>query len=69
MPTFKEWLLAQLYEEEIIEEDDFDPDTVTKDELLSCTDLDAADLENYETEYKEMCQREAHEPLWDLEDY
>lgn len=65
--SFKEWLYDQLVNEEVIYEDDVDKDEFTKDFILSATDLEESDINNYEAQFIEHCDGMAVEPELDLD--
>lgn len=65
--SFKEWLRDQLIEEGFIDEDEYDLDDMTESLLLSSTEVDESDLENYKAEFEEHCSARQQEPIWDLE--
>lgn len=53
--SFTEWLLQQLVDEGVIEEDDYDAETVDKQTLLDETSLDEEDLNSYYEQYLDFC--------------
>lgn len=67
MESFKEWLYAQLVGDEIIGEDDYDMDELDELTLLSETDLEQDDLENYKAEFEQHCASIGSQPDWDLD--
>ena len=64
--TFREWLYSQLVAEEEIAPDDVDCDDFELEDLYMCTDIDEEDIENYRTQYKEVCSDCGYEPDFDI---
>lgn len=68
MLTYKEWLLLHLIEEGYMEDGDCDPDTITKEELITFLDLDEADFETFVDQYTEWAELNCHTPEFDLDE-
>lgn len=66
--SYVEWLYAELVEEGFIDEDSYSPDELTKTVLLTETEIEEADLDNYENEFVAHCRTYGETPIMDLED-
>lgn len=65
--SFKDYLYDQLLEEGYISEEDWeDAESLDKEDLLQSTDLEEADIKNYEIEFESYCEEHGLEPEWDL---
>lgn len=66
--SYVEWLYDQLCEDGFIDSSEYERDELTKTLLISSTELEEDDLDNYEEQFKEHCSDRGIEPDWDLED-
>lgn len=66
--SYVEWLYDQLCEDGFIDSIEYERDELTKTLLISSTELEEDDLDNYEEQFKEHCSDRGIEPDWDLED-
>lgn len=63
--SYKEWLHAELIgDDEISEETDVDE--ISRDFLLTQTDVDESDLEDYHGQFINACEINGWEPVEDL---
>lgn len=65
--SFKEWLYDQLVNDSCIDEEEVSIDEISEDFLISCTDVDTYDIENYKSQFKEHCTFVGVNPIWDVE--
>lgn len=66
--SFKEWLYDELINDDVISPDEYDVDELTVTLILSSTEVEEDDLENYKEQFEEHCDSNGEEPIWDLED-
>lgn len=65
--SYKEWLYAELQNDEVIDPDEVELDELSEEMLLDTTELTEDDLENYKNQFKEHCAAQGEEPDWDME--
>lgn len=65
--SYREWLYYQLIGDEVIDEDDYTTEELTKEVILQETEVEELDLENYESQFIEHCKGLGVDPDWDLE--
>ena len=72
MESFKQYLLTQMINDEIISEEQAasyeEDDNLSVDTLFQDTDLEPYDLENYVSQFREHCNAMGVSPDWDVED-
>lgn len=62
--SFKEWLIAKLYEDLNLDEDELDADEVDADYILSNTDVDEDELATYASIFAKSCRENAQATDW-----
>lgn len=65
--SFKEWLYAELQNDEVIDPDEVDLEELSEDMLLAETEVTEDDLENYKNQFREHCESTGDTPDWDLD--
>ena len=66
--SYKEWLYDELVNDGFIDESEYEADELTKSLILTSTEVDEDDLDNYAEQFKEHCDSRGDTPDWDLED-
>ena len=66
--SFKEWLYGELVNDGIIDESEVDVDDITEEYLITSTDVEEADIENYKNQFKDYCKDVGATPDWDVDE-
>lgn len=66
--SFREWLYEVLVSEGVIDEEDFEMDEFSAQDLIESTYLDEEDLKNYRDQFVGTCERQGQTPEFDVED-
>ena len=66
--SYTEWLYDELVNDGFIDESEYEADELTKSLILTSTEVDEDDLDNYAEQFKEHCDSRGETPDWDLED-